>query len=117
MRARPLVVSTALLAALGSTAFAGPVAPSHEAVIYLGQLGFSQRSSTIAPSDRIRFTVRDHRNHQVWKKTGSAAGDVPPNILEGQGSSVTLGPVEPGSYVYVDRLNPSTREFHLFVRR
>jgi len=116
MRVRRVIVPM-FLAAFASVALAGAAAASQEIVVFISSHGFSQRTSTISPGDRVRFTVRDHKNHQLWKKTGSAAGDVPPNVLEGQGSTVTLMPTEPGTYTYVDRLYPNFPEFHLIVRR
>jgi plastocyanin len=113
---RPVIIPV-LLAVFASSALAGPAATSREIVVFISSHGFSQRSATISPGDRVRFTVRDHKNHQLWKKMGSASGSVPPSVLEGQGATVTLMPAEPGAYSYVDRLNPTWPEFHLVVRR
>ncbi len=114
-------VPTAVLAGLiGLAATAGsaqPAVASHEAVVYVTASGFSPGSVTIASGDRIRFTVRDHKPHQLAKTSGPDSGDVAPNVLEGQGSSVTLALAEPGTYLYVDRLNPRHAEFRVTMRR
>jgi plastocyanin len=114
MHARRVVIPT-LLALATSFVSAGPAAASHELVVYLSATGFAPQSRTVALGDRIRFTVRDDKNHQLWKRVGSSSGDVPPNVLEGRGSSVTLAPSEAGAYAYTDRLNPRTPEFRLQV--
>jgi len=115
MRVPPIVASALLAAFVGGSVVPAALA-SREVVVHFTKSGFSPRSSTIVVGDRVRFTVRDHKNHQLWKKTGSQAGDVPPNILEGQGGSVTLAPTEPGTYEYVDRLSPKNPSFKLTVR-
>lgn len=112
----PSVVLSALLLAFASVSLAASAAASREAVVYLTASGFSPRSVTLAVGDRVRFTVRDHKAHQVAKTSGPNSGDVAPNVLEGQGNSVTLTPEEAGTYIYVDRLNPRRPEFRLAVR-
>ena len=72
MRVRPIAIS-ALLAAFASLALAGPAGASREIVVYLTKGGFSPKSSTITVGDRVRFTVRDHRPHQVAKTSGPDA--------------------------------------------
>ena len=115
MRVPPMVVS-ALLAILASVALAPSAQATREHVVYLTAAGFSPVSAAIAVGDRVRFTVRDHKAHQVAKTSGPNSGEVPPTVLEGQGYSVTLAPTEAGSYTYVDRLNPAKPEFRLSVR-
>jgi plastocyanin len=115
MRVPPLVVS-ALLVASASITLAPSAFASREAVVYLTVAGFTPHSATIAVGDRVRFTVRDHKAHQLAKTSGPNSGAVAPNVLEGQGNSVTLSPDEVGAYTYVDRLNPRKPEFRLTVR-
>jgi plastocyanin len=113
----PTIVSSALLAVFASVALAGTAAAtSREIVVHLSAAGFVPASSTIAVGDRVRFTVRDRKPHQLWKVTGPNSGDVPPDVLENKGSSATLAFTEAGSYTYLDRLNPGRHEFRLLVR-
>jgi plastocyanin len=116
MRVPSIAVSALLLAA---ASFAQPPSAlaSHEAVVYLTASGFSPGSLALGRGDRVRFTVRDHKPHQIAKTSGPNSGDVAPNVLEGQGNSITLMPTEPGTYTYVDRLNPRKPEFHVTMRR
>jgi plastocyanin len=116
MRVPSIAVSALLLAA---ASFAQPPSAlaSHEAVVYLTASGFSPGSLALGRGDRVRFTVRDHKPHQIAKTSGPNSGDVAPNVLEGQGNSVTLMPTEPGTYTYVDRLNPRKPEFRVTMRR
>jgi plastocyanin len=114
MRVPPLVVS-GLLAALASVALASSAQATREGVVYLTATGFSPAFASIAIGDRLRFTVRDHKAHQVAKTSGPNSGEVPPTVLEGQGHSVTLAPTDAGPYTYVDRLNPRKPEFRLTV--
>src|SRR5947209_8471441 len=90
---------------------------SVSASVPLSASGFSPGSASVAIGDRVRFTVRDHKAHQIAKTSGPNSGDVAPNVLERQGSSVTLMPGEAGAYTYLDRLNPRRPEFRLAVRR
>lgn len=113
----PSIVASVLLLALASVPLSPSALASHEAVVYLTTSGFSPGSLTIASGDRIRFTVRDRKAHQIAKTSGPSSGDVAPNVLEGQGSSVTLMPAEPGTYVYIDRLNPNRPQFRVTMRR
>ena len=115
MRVPPIVVA-AVLAALASVALAPSALASREAVVYLTAAGFSPASATIAVGDRVRFTVRDHKAHQLAKTSGPDSGAVAPNVLERQGHSITLAPAEVGKYSYVDRLHASKPEFRLTVR-
>jgi plastocyanin len=115
MRVPPIVVF-ALVAVFASVALAPSVQASRESVVYLMASGFSPGSASIAIGDRVRFTVRDHKAHQVAKTSGPNSGEVPPTVLEGQGHSVTLAPTDAGPYTYVDRLNPRKTEFRLMVR-
>jgi plastocyanin len=115
MRVPPIVAATLMLAFAGA-ALAPSASATREAVVYLTAAGFSPMSTTIAVGDRVRFTVRDHKAHQIAKTSGPNAGEVPPTVLEGQGHSVTLAPGEAGAYTYVDRLNPRKTEFRLNVR-
>jgi plastocyanin len=112
----PSIVAPALLAAFVAGAFVPAALASREAVVYLTASGFAPRSVTIHIGDRVRFTVRDHKPHQLAKTAGPDSGEVAPNVLEAQGASVTLAPNDDGVYVYVDRLNPRKPEFHLTVR-
>ena len=113
----PSIVVSALLVASASLSLAPSALASQEMVVHLATSGFTPGSMTISAGDRVRFTVRDHKPHQIAKTGGPNSGDVAPNVLEGRGSSVTLMPDEPGTYTYVDRLNPSKPEFRLTVRR
>ncbi|HEY0613805.1 MAG TPA: cupredoxin domain-containing protein [Candidatus Elarobacter sp.] len=117
MRVPSIVVSLLLVLALASLVRAPGALASHEAVVYLTAAGFSPASVALGAGDRVRFTVRDHRAHQLAKTSGPNSGDVAPNVLERQGHSITLMPVEPGTYTYVDRLNPKKPEFRLTLRR
>jgi plastocyanin len=112
----PPIAAAALLVAFASVALASSALATREAVVYLTAAGFSPRTTTIAVGDRVRFTVRDHKAHQLAMTSGPNSGSVAPNVLEGQGNSVTLAPYEVGAYSYVDRLNPSKPEFRLTVR-
>jgi plastocyanin len=112
----PPIVASALLVAFASLSLAPSATASREAVVYLSAAGFTPASVTIAVGDRLRFTVRDRKSHQLAKTSGPNSGDVAPNVLEGQGLSVTLMPEEPGTYTYVDRLNPGKPAFRLIVR-
>jgi plastocyanin len=112
----PSVVATASVLVL--LAAAAPRAEaSHEAVVYLTAAGFTPGAVALSVGDRVRFTVRDHKAHQLAKTSGPGSGDVAPNVLEGQGHSITLAPTEPGTYTYIDRLNPRKVEFRLSLRR
>ena len=115
MRVRPIAISAFLGALAGMTA-AIPAAASHEVVVYLTKTGFSPASSAVTVGDRVRFTVRDHKPHQVAKTSGPEAGAIAPNVLESQGSSITLLPSEPGTYTYIDRLNAKRIEYRIVVR-
>jgi len=112
----PPVIAAALLAAFASVALAGPGTASQEIVVHLSEKGFVPVSSTIVAGDRVRFTVRDRKPHQLWKISGPNSGDVSPNVLENKGSSTTMQFDEPGTYTYLDRLNPGRHEYHLTVR-
>jgi plastocyanin len=112
----PSIVVSAVVLLLAGQALPPSASASHEAVVYLTASGFSPGALTIAGGDRIRFTVRDHRAHQIGKMSGPNSGDIPPTVLEGQGSSVTIAPSEPGSYRYVDRLNPQKPELLVTLR-
>ncbi len=115
MRVPPIIVS-ALLAAFASVALAGTAPASQEIVVHLSAKGFVPIASTVVVGDRVRFTVRDHKPHQLWKVTGPTSGDVTPNVLENKGSSTTMEFTEPGTYTYLDRLNPGRHEYRLTVR-
>jgi plastocyanin len=112
----PAAAVSALFAVAASLALASSAAASREVVVYLTPGGFAPGTSTVSTGDRVRFTVRDRKAHQIAKTSGPNSGDVAPNVLEGQGSSVTLMPDEVGSYTYVDRLNARRPEFRLVVR-
>ena len=112
----PSIVASALLVAFASLSLAPSAAASREAVVYVSAAGFSPKTATIMVGDRVRFTVRDRKSHQLAKTSGPNSGDVAPNVLDGQGFSVTLMPTEPGTYAYVDRLNPRKPGFRLIVR-
>jgi plastocyanin len=115
MRVPPIVVS-ALCFAFASVALVPGASASREAVVYITSAGFSPSSLTLPAGDRVRLTVRDHKSHQIAKTSGPNSGDVAPDVLNGQGYSVTLMPSEPGTYTYIDRLNPKRPEFRLVVR-
>jgi plastocyanin len=115
MRVPPIVVSALLIAGAGALPASSATA-SRELVVYLTSTGFSPHASVAAAGDRVRITVRDRKPHQVAKASGPNSGDVPPNVLEGKGSSVTLMPQEPGAYVYVDRLSAGRPEYRLTIR-
>jgi plastocyanin len=112
----PSFIASALLVAFVGGSFAPAVPATHELVVYLTKVGFSPGAMTIHIGDRVRFTVRDHKPHQIAKTAGPDSGDVPANVLEGQGSSVTLAYNDDGTYLYMDRLNPKKAEFKLTVR-
>jgi plastocyanin len=116
MHVRPIVVS-AFLGAFATAALVGAASASKEIVVYLTKAGFSPARSSIAVGDRIRFTVRDHKPHQIAKTSGPEGGAVPPSVLEAQGSSITLFPDEAGTYTYIDRLNAAKPEYRVIVRR
>jgi plastocyanin len=113
MRVPPIVIA-ALVAATTSVALAAPI--GREVVVHLTGTGFSPAASTIAYGDRVRFTVRDHKPHQIAKASGPDSGELAPNVLEGKGSSITLMQNGIGSYTYVDRLNSKSAQFRLTVR-
>ncbi len=115
MRVPPIIVS-ALLAVFASVQLAGPAAASQEIVVHLSAKGFVPGASIIVVGDRVRFTVRDRKPHQLWKVSGPNSGDVAPNVLENKGSSTTMEFTEPGTYTYLDRLNPGRHEYKLTVR-
>jgi plastocyanin len=115
MRVPPIIVS-ALVAVFASITLAGPSAASREIVVHVGAKGFVPSSSTIVVGDRVRFTVRDRKPHQLWKVSGPTSGDVPPNVLEIRGSSTTITFDDAGTYAYLDRLNPGRHEYRLTVR-
>lgn len=112
----PANVVSALLVASASLSLAPSALASREDVVYLTAAGFSPGWVTITIGDRLRFTVRDHKSHQIAKTSGPNSGDVAPNVLSGQGDSLTLTPDEAGTYLYVDRLNPAKPELRLIVR-
>ena len=84
--------------------------------MHLSANGFVPIASTIAVGDRVRFTVRDRKPHQIAKASGPDSGELAPNVLEGKGASITLMQNEVGSYTYVDRINAKSPPFHLTVR-
>src|SRR6202035_4545702 len=104
------------LTAFASVTLASSALATREAVVYLTAGGFAPQNLTIVVGDRVRFTVRDHKAHQLALISGPNSGSVAPNVLEGQGYSVTLLPDEAGTYTYADRLNPGKPEFRLTVR-
>ena len=112
----PANVVSALLVASASLSLAPSALASREDVVYLTAAGFAPGAVTMDVGDRIRFTVRDHKVHQIAKTSGPNSGDVQPNVLSRQGDSVTLMPDEPGTYMYVDRLNAAKPELRLTVR-
>jgi len=112
----PANVVSALLVASASLSLAPSALASREDVVYLTAAGFSPAWITMNVGDRVRFTVRDHKVHQIAKTSGPTSGDVAPTVLSAQGDSVTLMPDEPGTYRYVDRLNPHKAELRLTVR-
>ena len=114
MRVPPIVIA-AFVAASTSLALAAPT--GREVVVHLTASGFLPTSSTIAYGDRVRFTVRDHKPHQIAKTSGPDSGELAPNVLEGKGSSITLMQNEVGSYTYIDRLNLKNPQYRLTVRR
>jgi plastocyanin len=105
-----------LVVAFASLSLTASAVASKEVVVYITAAGFSPGSSSVSAGDRVRFTVRDRKPHQVAKTSGPNGGDVAPNVLEGKGSSITLMPDEAGSYSYVDRLNSRHPEYRLTVR-
>lgn len=115
MRVPPIVLSALAISCAG-LALASSAVASQEVVVYLTAAGFSPASSVLAVGDRVRFTVRDKKPHQVAKTSGPNAGDVPPTVLESKGHSLTLMPQEAGRYSYVDRLNANRAEYRLTVR-
>ncbi len=115
MRVPPIVIAALIIAGAGATLASSAVA-SKEVVVYVTAAGFSPGSSAVWTGDRIRFTVRDAKPHQLAKTSGPSGGDVPPNVLESKGSSVTLMPDQAGAYTYIDRLNAGHPEFKLTVR-
>jgi plastocyanin len=112
----PANVVSALLVASASLSLAPNALASREDVVYLTAAGFTPAWITMTVGDRVRFTVRDHKTHQIAKTSGPTSGDISPNVLSVQGDSVTLMPGEPGTYMYVDRLNPNKPELRLTVR-
>jgi plastocyanin len=112
----PASVISALLVASASISLAPSALASREDVVYLTAAGFAPGSITMNVGDRLRFTVRDHKSHQIAKTSGPNSGDVAPNVLSGQGDSITLMAAEAGTYLYVDRLNPRKPELRLTVR-
>jgi plastocyanin len=112
----PPVIASALLAVFASASLAAVTAASQEIVVHLSAKGFVPVSSTIAVGDRVRFTVRDHKPHQLWKVSGPNSGDTPVDVLENKGSSTTMAFTEAGTYAYRDRLNPARPEYKLTVR-
>ena len=110
----PPIVIAAFVAASASVALAAPA--SREVVVHLTLSGFVPTAQTIAYGDRLRFTVRDHKPHQIAKASGPDSGALAPNVLEGKGASITLMQNEVGSYTYVDRLNAKSPPFRLTVR-
>jgi plastocyanin len=112
----PPIIASALLAVFASLALAGSAGASREIVVHLSAKGFVPIASTIAVGDRVRFTVRDRKPHQLWKTAGPNSGEMPRDVLENKGSSTTMEFTEPGSYTYLDRLNPARPEYRLTVR-
>ncbi len=112
----PPIIASALLAVFASVSLAAVAAASQEIVVHLSAKGFVPVASTIAVGDRVRFTVRDHKPHQLWKVSGPTSGDTPVGVLESKGSSTTMEFTEPGAYTYRDRLNPVRPEYRLTVR-
>jgi plastocyanin len=113
MRVPPIVIA-AVLAVSAGAALAAP--STREVVVYLTATGFSPSQSTLALGDRVRFTVRDRKPHQIAKTSGPDSGELSPNVLEGKGSSITLLENGVGSYTYIDRLNPRRGEYRLTIR-
>lgn len=112
----PANVVSALLVASASLSLTPNALASREDVVYLTAAGFAPAWINMSVGDRVRFTVRDHKVHQIAKTSGPNSGDVAPNVLSRQGDSVTLMPDEPGTYMYVDRLNPHKPELRVTVR-
>ncbi|HYW55061.1 MAG TPA: hypothetical protein VE826_13900 [Dongiaceae bacterium] len=112
----PPIIASALLAVSASVSLAVIAAASQEIVVHLSEKGFVPVASAIVVGDRVRFTVRDHKPHQLWKVSGPASGDAPVDVLGNKGSSTTMAFTEAGTYTYRDRLNPARPEYHLTVR-
>jgi plastocyanin len=112
----PPIIASALLAVYAGASLAVIAAASQEIVVHLSEKGFVPVTSTIAVGDRVRFTVRDHKPHQLWKVSGPNSGETPVDVLENKGSSTTMAFTEPGTYTYLDRLNPGRHEYRLTVR-
>ena len=112
----PSILAAVILLVLGLEAAAISAPASREVVVYLTTAGFSPAATTIALGDRVRFTVRDRKPHQLRKTTGPTSGELPTDVLENQGASVTLMPEDAGTYSYIDQLNNRKPAFRLVVR-
>jgi len=112
----PPIIASALLAVFASVSVAVTATASQEIVVHLSEKGFVPVASTIAVGDRVRFTVRDHKPHQLWKVSGPNSGETPVDVLQDKGSSTTMAFTEAGTYTYLDRLNPGRHEYRLTVR-
>jgi plastocyanin len=112
----PPILASALLAVFASVSLAVIASASQEIVVHLSAKGFVPVTSTVVVGDRVRFTVRDRKPHQLWKVSGPTSGDAPVDVLENKGSSTTMTFTEAGTYTYLDRLNPGRHEYRLTVR-
>ena len=112
----PPIIASALLAVFATGSLAAVAVASQEIVVHLSAKGFAPVASTIAVGDRVRFTVRDRKPHQLWKVSGPSSGEARVNVLEAKGSSTTMEFTEAGTYTYLDRLNPGRHEYRLTVR-
>ena len=112
----PANVVSALVVASASLSIVPRASASRDHVVNLTAAGFTPPWITMNVGDRVLFTVRDNRVHQIAKSRGPSSGDVAANVLSGQGDSVTLRPDEPGTYTYLDCMNEHMPGLRLTVR-
>ncbi|HVM18284.1 MAG TPA: cupredoxin domain-containing protein [Gaiellaceae bacterium] len=97
---KSLLVATVVAAALG----AAPHATAATVQVRITSGGFAPSTVTIQTGDRVTWTNRDTRNHQVVSTTGAFAS---PILRPGQSYSFTFRAA--GTYRYRDALFPDRR--------
>lgn len=82
-----------------------PSAPSNN--IAITSDGFSPASATVAKGASVTWTNKDSAAHALDPADGSDDGPHSPQLQPGESYTYTFG--RPGSFTYIDVLNPSLR--------
>jgi plastocyanin len=101
---RTLTIVAAAVAVLAAAPHAAAATGQETAQVRITSTGFSPSTATIRAGDRVRWTNRDTRNHQVVSDTGAFAS---PILRPGQSYTFTFRAA--GTYRYRDALYPRRR--------